>query len=120
MINLFTGLGIGLLAAIIVWLVQRLKLNYLASQFDICITNYMDQIAILKKDKADEAQRADLLAKANEELQEDFNKTELKYNRLYAAHDALRARIRRSGDARKYDLSVVIPEDEAKTEAMAS
>lgn len=98
--GILIGLSIGVLALAVQYLLGNIKLNEYRDA-------YLFDITEMRKDKMNEVQRADLLAKANEELQEDFNKTELKYNRLFLAHDSLRARIRKAGDARKYDLSVV-------------
>ena len=98
------GLLIGLMAGAILLIIQFFAGNNKLNEYrDACIFDLNE----LRKEKNNESQRADLLAKANEELQEEFNKTELRYNRLFQAHDNLRARIRKAGDARKYDLSVV-------------
>ena len=94
------GLLVGLVAAIIVFLCGNNKINTSYSE-------YVTTIAMLNKDKLDEAQRADLLALANEELQDDLNKARLESSRHFQSLDRLRAEIRRTGDARKYRLNVV-------------
>lgn len=94
------GLLIGLVAAIIVFLCGNSKLN-------TSYHEYITTISMLNKDKLDEAQRADLLALANEELQEELNKARLDATRNFQRLDSLRAQIRRAGDARKYYLNVV-------------
>ena len=98
------GLLIGLMAGAILLLIQFIASTQKLNEYrDACIFDLNE----LKKEKQNETQRADLLAKANEDLQEEINKYQLMHSRLFQAHDSLRARIRKYGDARKYDLSVV-------------
>lgn len=94
------GLIVGLLIAVISHLLNRLKINDIYSE-------YVTTLDFSLKEKRSETQRADFLCRANEELQEELNKERLNHNRLYQAHDSLRNRIRRAGDARKYDLNIV-------------
>jgi len=101
---MITGILIGLIIGMILMFIQFALGNQKLNEYRDA---YLFDVIELRKDKKNESDRADLLAKANEDLQEERNKAELKYSRIYLAHDSLLARIRRAGDARKYDLSVV-------------
>lgn len=98
------GLLVGLMAGAILLVIQFFAGNIKLNEYrDACIFDLNE----LRKEKQNETQRADLLAKANEDLQEEVNKYQLMHSRLFQAHDSLRARIRKAGDARKYDLNIV-------------
>lgn len=100
MILFSVGLMIGLVVALVGFLLANLKIN------DI----YSEHVTILSeafKERSRETERADLLAKANEDLQEELNALRLCYSRMYGKLDMLKARIRYNGHAREYDLSAV-------------